>query len=194
MPANLAIGASFIVVTHRAGLSWTKLGLGRADVPRGLLIGLFAAIGIGVVIGIALAIPATRTFFESDAVADDDTASRWFVPLVRIPLGTAVYEELLFRAALFGLFLRLRGLITAIVGTSVLFGLWHIVPTLETTSGSALSIAGAVVGAVLFTGLAGVLFAGLRYWSRSVIAPILAHTASNSLAYAAALIALGLGD
>jgi membrane protease YdiL (CAAX protease family) len=38
------------------------------------------------------------------------------------------------------------------------------------------------------------LFGVLRTWSRSVIAPILAHTATNSLAYVAAILAIEVID
>jgi membrane protease YdiL (CAAX protease family) len=47
---------------------------------------------------------------------------------------------------------------------------------------------------VVVTTVAGIVFALLRVWSRSIVAPVLAHWATNSLAYAAALLALDLAD
>jgi membrane protease YdiL (CAAX protease family) len=47
---------------------------------------------------------------------------------------------------------------------------------------------------VVVTAVAGVIFAVLRVWSRSVVAPMLAHWATNSLGYAAAVLALEFVD
>jgi membrane protease YdiL (CAAX protease family) len=75
--------------------------------------------------------------------------------------------------------------------TSVLFGLWHIAPSLHTMSdnhvfkGEAGSVAGQVLlvlGAILVTSCAGLVFCWLRLRSGSLIAPILAHVATNGLA------------
>jgi membrane protease YdiL (CAAX protease family) len=86
-----------------------------------------------VVIGLGLLVPALESFFQDDGVAADSDIDRWFVPLVRIPLvriplGTAVFEEILFRSVFFAFVVRLRDVRTGIIATSIVFGLWHIVP------------------------------------------------------------------
>ena len=103
-----------------------------------------------------------------------------------------MFEEVLFRTVLLGALLTRWSTRTALAASSVLFGLWHVVPAWETTSGSVVATAGAIVGTVVVTTVAGLLFGGLRLRSRSVVAPILAHIGTNSFAYVAALVALDL--
>ena len=83
--------------------------------------------------------------------------------------------------------------------TSALFGLWHIEPTLSTMSdnrtirGASTTAGGqvlVVVGAVVTTFVAGLLFCWLRLRSRSLIAPILAHVSTNGVALVVAWFAV----
>lgn len=190
VPANLAVAAALVAGARWAGLEWDELGLDRAAVGRGALIGLAAVAVVALVIGLGLIVPAIESYFEDDGVAEDSTFERWFVPLVRIPLGTAVFEEVLFRSVLFAVAARLWGLRWAIASTSIGFGLWHVAPAWEASNGSVAATVGVIVGTVLITTVAGVLFALLRVWSGSVLAPVLAHWATNSVSYGAALLAL----
>ena len=189
VPANLALAATVVAIAAWGGATRSDLGLDRHDAPRGLAVGALAALAVGAVIAVAIAVPAMRSFFESDLVDDAGTAERWYDVLVRIPLGTAVYEELLFRSALFGLLLRVHGTRAAVVWSTALFGVWHIVPAWETADAGGWALAGTIVGTVLVTAVGALLFAWLRLRSDSVVAPILGHTATNSFAYVAAWIA-----
>ena len=85
-------------------------------------------------------------------------------------------------------------LTTAIVVSAILFGLWHILPSIGTHennpalggvvgSGRRGNILG-VLASVLTTTLAGVLFTLMRIFSGSVIAPMGFHWATNGLGYA----------
>jgi uncharacterized protein len=112
---------------------------------------------------------------------------------VRIPLATAIAEELTFRGALLGL-ARRRSPAAAVGWISLLFGASHALPTLQHYEGNPASglVADprkgrwvAVLVATLSTAGAGCLFAWLRLRSRSLLAPILAHAASNASAYLA---------
>lgn len=188
--ANLAVAAVLLALAWRAGLDADDLAVRPGDLGRGLLVGLGAATVIAAVLALALVIPALDGALESDDVLADSTTDRWFVPLVRIPLGTAVFEEVLFRSVLLAVAVRLWGLRRAVASTSILFGLWHVVPAWESSSGSAAATVGVIGATVLITTVAGVLFALLRVWSGSVLAPVLAHWATNSLSYGAALLAL----
>lgn len=190
VPANLAASGVVLLVGRRAGLSSEELGLSRGDVARGVGLGGVAALVVGVVLAVGLAVPSVEHHLADDVVAADSTGMRWFRPLVRIPLGTVLFEELLFRSVLYGLLLRRHGATAALVLTAVLFGLWHVVPAWETAEGTGLAVTGAVVGTVVLTAAAGALFALLRRWAGSVVAPMIAHVATNSLAYVAALVAL----
>ncbi len=189
VPANLAVAAALVALARTNGLSWDELGLHRDRILRGLAVGLASAAVVAAGLAVALVIPAAEAVLEAEAVRPASAFDRWFVPLVQIPLGTAVFEETLFRGVILAVLLRHHPPRTAIIATSVLFGLWHILPAWRTTDGSPFVVAGAVVGTVAVTTLAGLIFAALRVWARSLMAPILAHTATNSLAYTAALIA-----
>lgn len=79
--------------------------------------------------------------------------------------------------------------------SSVLFGLWHIRPTLGTLATNDLAEGawaqvGAVTAAVTLTTVGGLLFSGLRLASGSLVAPLIVHTAANSAAIVAAYLVL----
>ena len=79
------------------------------------------------------------------------------------------------------------------LASTLLFGLWHILPTLDTLEtnpagdvlDSPAGIGVAIAGAVVTTSIAGVVFAWLRLRASSVVAPIVLHLAINSSAYLA---------
>lgn len=194
VPANLAVAALLVALAFRAGLDREHLGLQREDVPRGLEFGLVAALLVAVVIATGLLFPPSSGLFEDGTVLDDSAFERWYLPLLRIPFGTAVFEEILFRSVILGALLVRLGRHRAVLVSAGLFGLWHIVPAWEGASGSAIAVFGEVVAIVGVTTAGGVLFAWLRLASRSIIAPILAHTATNSFAYIAAVLAVEVLD
>lgn len=117
----------------------------------------------------------------------------WHV-LGRIPLGTALTEELVFRGVLFAVW-RDAGPadVGAAVAASVAFGLWHIQPTIigvrmnDPDAGRA-KVLGAVAGAVIATTLAGLFLTWLRVEGGGLAAPILLHAGINATsAWAAAV-------
>ena len=75
-----------------------------------------------------------------------------------------------------------------------MFGVWHVLPTLESLAAnppddgdhSAAHKIGVVAGTVAATTAAGVGFSLLRLRSRSVLAPVIVHAAINSSAFIAA--------
>jgi CAAX protease family protein len=193
VPVNLLTGALLVCLALAAGASFGDLGLGRADASTGLRWGLAIAgvVAVGLAVGIAL--PPTRGLFHDQRVADLSGAGLAYEALVRIPLGTALFEEIAFRGVLLALLLRLTSTIPAVAVSSALFGLWHILPTISALRANDLAegIAatfGAVVGAVVVTGIGGVLLCALRLHTGSLVAPVVAHTATNSLAIAAAFV------
>jgi membrane protease YdiL (CAAX protease family) len=193
-PIKIGIVLAFVLWGRfGARLSWDELGLARAKVGAGFRIGCLAALVIGAAIVVLVAIPATRGYFQSKDVAADSTASHWLEPLVFIPLGTVVFEETIFRGVLLGVLLRMYSQRRAVVVSALVFGLWHIPPALTDASGkSAIAALGVVLGTIAVTAAAGIGFAILRVWSGSLIAPVFAHIATNSLAYVGALVALHL--
>jgi hypothetical protein len=102
---------------------------------------------------LAAALPMTRGFFDDARVpANADGWERLYQTLIRIPVGTVVFEELAFRAVLLALLCQRFSLNVAVALDSALFGLWHIVPTLSTATANGiegLARLGLVAGSVI---------------------------------------------
>ncbi len=189
MAVGLGLTGALAVVARLSGLSAADLGLARSTWPAGLRWGGACAAVAAAAYGTALLIPAAR-----DAVAGTGTSS-WaqtlLASLVVIPLATVIPEEFAFRGVLWGLLRRQSGRRVATAVSSAIFGLWHVLPSLAggaaneavdgVVGGGAAGVALRVVGTVLFTAAAGVLFCELRARSDSLLAPMLAHWAVNGL-------------
>jgi membrane protease YdiL (CAAX protease family) len=192
VPVNLAVAALTVLLAWWGGVGAADLGLARDRVGAGLRLGGgVAGLAAAVIVAGAL-LPWTRSLFEDQRIADIDGGGELaYQVLVRIPLGTVVLEEVAFRGVLLGLLSRWWSTGTAVAVSSLLFGLWHIHPTLDALSANELatgaaSRAGAVAGAVAFTAASGVLFCGLRLASGSLLAPMLLHAAVNGISTLAA--------
>lgn len=194
LPANLGAAAALVLVARRWGRSWSDLGLDPDDARRGVAVGAATIPLIAGALAAAAAIPTLRPYFQDDRVVDASPAEAARHLLVRVPLATALAEEVLFRGALFALFGAGAGRTGAVASTSLAFGIWHVLPALEShrsNPGAAEAAAplggpGAVIaGTVVATAAAGAAFAWLRLRARSVVAPVIAHAALNSLAFLA---------
>ena len=182
--------AALALIAWTAGATAADLGLGRTDLAAGVRYGAGAFGLVLLVLVVAAVIPATNGFLH-DSRAQISGGRLLFELFVSIVLLTAIPEEFAFRGVLLGSALRLWGPWRASLVTSALFGLWHILPTLHTMSdnrvfaGAAGTVAGqvlVVLGSVAVTFVAGLAFCWLRLRSRSLIAPIMAHAATNGLA------------
>ena len=190
------LGALALLAVGRvAGLSWASLGLSVSQLLPGLAYGAAAAGAIALVYVIGMALPMTRRAFL-DTRYQIPMRAAVLMSLVTIPLATVVFEEVAFRSVLWGLLEADHGAGVATALTSALFGLWHVLPALDVT-GTSTAISGGgrpprrrvlltILGTVLFTALAGVVFAELRRRSDSLVAPVLLHWATNGLAVVAA--------
>ncbi|MFC9324533.1 CPBP family intramembrane glutamic endopeptidase [Kitasatospora sp. NPDC057015] len=183
--------ALLLVVLRLAGGTWADAGLDRGSWGRGArwaaaLIGLVAAGYLA-----AALLPQTRELFTDRRTEGDSAATVAFQVLVRIPLGTVLLEEVAFRGVLYGLLRKEWDVRVATIGSSLLFGLWHVLPSLHLSEDkpaltplfghSAVGVVVVELGTVLFTGLAGVLFCELRRRSGSLLAPAGLHWATNAL-------------
>jgi len=182
--------AALVLIAWSTGATRADLGLEPADMPAGVRYGAGAAGIILLVLIVAAVIPAANGFLH-DSRAQISGGRLLYELAVPILLLTAVPEEFAFRGVLLGSAVRLWGPWRASLITSALFGLWHIAPTLHTMSGNAevasasASLAGqvlVVLGSVAVTFLAGLAFCWLRLRSGSLIAPVIAHVATNGLA------------
>jgi uncharacterized protein len=196
---NLLLCVVLIAVAFASGSGWRELGLGRDTFGSGLRWGL-GGVGVVVVvvaIGILLrdAIPLIDTLL-GDRRADLDDGQLAWAAFVRIPVGTALFEEIAFRGVLLASLLQVTSTPWAVTWSSLAFGLWHVAPTIVTLRINAVSPTstegiGAIVGAVALTTVAGVLFALLRLVAGSLLAPTLVHWATNSVGLVTAAL---LGD
>lgn len=191
-----AFGGSVILLAIGLldGNTWTDMGLGWAYLLPGLF---WAAVTIGGVTAVYLigaSFKKSRSAFHDERIGELTGARMMFQALIEVPFGTVLLEEIAFRAVLFSMLCRRYGLVWAIVISSILFGLWHILPSVGTHEQN--PALGSVVGegrkgnvlaialSVLTTTLAGVVFVGLRIISGSVLAPMGFHWATNGLGYA----------
>ncbi len=187
--------------------AYVPLNLGCASVVLGIGIVAFdldrTTLGlrwdgawVGAVLGLAAMLPVYgllafergRTLLRDRRLTAVHGAAAVYMIAIRIPLGTALVEELVFRGVLLGSLLH-AGAVQAVTVTSVAFGLWHIVPTMILARTNRLP--GVIVPAgVVFTAVAGVFLGWLRIETGSVFAPFLTHALVNSLGACAAMIAL----
>jgi uncharacterized protein len=185
---NVASAASLTALAMGTGCTVADLGLDRAHLLRGLRIGSVAAACCATCIGFAAALPTTRKFFLDLRLRDMSRKEALYHAGLRIPLATALTEEIMFRSALHALFARRHSLQRTLMWTSLIFGLWHILPTLDTVDREHASILTgdrartrplAAVGITGATAVAGLLFSSLRLRSGNVAASVLPHAAIN---------------
>jgi uncharacterized protein len=189
VPTNLATAAVVVFIALRLvtphDMGWTNWAKGAR---WGLVVTL---IGLGAYL-VALITPGLTELFN-DSRVDDGIPRLFYEVFIRIPLGTVLLEEVAFRGALPAVFEKHASRLHAVVMSSVLFGLWHVLPSLsladvnpvfEGLLGTGLAgKLGGVAIAVVGTFLVGLWLCFLRYRSGSILAPIIVHTASNAGGY-----------
>lgn len=188
--------AGFAVVGALSrGYTVSDLALSPGSVASGVRWGMISA---GVIIaGVILVavVPITRRFFSDDRFANISGGEVLYETAFRIPVVTALTEEILFRSVLLGILLTLAATQRAVLIQALLFGLWHVVTTLGDLSGNDVTGSlttwgrvGAVVATVVATGAAGVFFGWLRVRSGSVVAPWIAHVSFNAATFLAGVV------
>jgi membrane protease YdiL (CAAX protease family) len=184
-----------LLVGAMAGLTWPELGLGSNTLLRGTQVAVAAAVTVGIVYAVGVAIPFTRGAFR-DTRYRLGLRAALYTSLVVIPLGTVLFEEVAFRGVLWGLLDRDFGVLAASAVSACLFGIWHVLPALGLarthTSLPGHATAGrrrvgvTILATVAFTTIAGMVFAELRRRTGSLVAPIGLHWATNGLGVLAA--------
>ncbi len=190
--------AALVLVARTSGTTLADLGLRPSDAGSGLRWGALASGIVLVALAVAALLPLTSGALR-DARGNVGGAQLAYELVVDVLLLTAIPEEFAFRGVLLGSAVVQWGPLRGVLVVSALFGLWHVQPTLATmtdnpaVSGVSGSPAGrllVVLGAVAVTFVAGLVFAWLRLRSRSLLAPVLAHAATNGLGLAVAWFAL----
>jgi uncharacterized protein len=191
VPLNLTFAcATTLVAAATLGLSRSELGL-RGDITdAGVPLALVTVFAIG---AFAIAGSGHGHRIADKRVMDLRGSALAFYVLVRIPLGTAVAEEVVFRGVLLAAW-RDTGasMLLAAVCVSVAFGLWHVTPTIigirmNDLDASRRKVSVAVIGAVMLTMLAGLGLTWLRIESGGLVEPIVLHAGINSVGALAAV-------
>ena len=195
--ALAATGASVVAlgVARAAGVSWNGLGLDPSGAPRSAAVGVGAALPIAASVIAGSRHPVSGGYFADARVIGLDPRDAAYELFVRIPVVTAVTEEILFRSVLLGVAAEWLGARRAAVWTSLVFGVWHVVPALHShrhNPGAADAVDGRggraalVAGTVVATATAGLGLCAMRLRTKSVVAPIVLHTAINGVSFAVA--------
>lgn len=192
--ANGTATAVLLVVARASGLSRDDLGLSRGRLRAGVAWGGSAAAAVVAGLAAGLAIPSLRPLLRDARVAGSSDGTVAYRALLRIPVGTVLWEEVAFRGVLHAALDRALPHRAATAVEAALFGLWHVHPTLaalradggeRTTAGPSVAVLTGCAG----TAAAGLLLTRLRVRSGSLLAPALLHLAANSGGLLAAVVA-----
>lgn len=187
---NIGISVVAIIVGLAFGMNWANMGLDLSHILPGFFVAVVASIIITAGTVIIAAIPFLRHYFLGENLAQASGKLMAFEAAIRIPLGTALVEEILFRGILLGLLLLHHSTIVALIIAAVIFGLWHIFPTInqiEDNDSVAKALQdkkqrkyGSIIGVVAVTTIAGLLFGWLRIIAGGILAPWLVHWSINA--------------
>jgi membrane protease YdiL (CAAX protease family) len=200
VPWNLSMAFVLLGVAYRGGAGPVAVGLGIRHWHRPVGVGLLLAGGTALLFALGLFLPATQNAFVDSRIGDADAWQMLWVVLVQIPLGTVVLEEVAFRGvlpALMGASPAIRWRWVPVLGASVLFGLWHILPSIGIDNANA--AVGGVLGhnvvlttslAVIAMTIAGIAMCALARVGKGIKTTMLLHWATNSLGFFAAWLLL----
>lgn len=182
------------------GLDLNNLGLSQSNFVGGLLFGILFSLPI--VIGLPALVfnSRTRGYFTAKPSGFKNLRKALAELGIRVPFGTALSEEILFRGVLLGLLVYHFNSPVALIISSVIFGLWHVLPTLKDfeeidpmTSAVESKLprrSYAVLITFVATTLIGLLFGWLRLVSGSLVAPWIVHATINLLALGGGYLAI----
>ncbi len=126
---NVCATGAALAAAAASGLTAADLGLGREELRPGLRLGSAAAAATAGGWVLIAAVPATRPVLRDERIAGLSGRAVAYQVLVRIPLGTVLWEETAFRGMLQAALCRVMPGGAAIAVTSGMFGIWHIGPT-----------------------------------------------------------------
>lgn len=197
---NLLIAGGSIIYGIAIGLSFGAMGLAPSGLLKsGVLIAVFGGAAI-VVLAIGNLLPPVHKLFADGPSKRFSKREAAHELLLRVPFGTALSEEVIFRSVLLGILLGETTQTQALIVAAIAFGLWHIIPTLQTvrSNDAFKTMVGeqwrhhvfSVITTVLVTGVAGFMFGWLRVISGSILVPWALHTLINGFSIGNAYIGL----
>jgi len=170
-------------------LGWTKQNIGKSIIYG---LGVSALVMLPAMI-LAWLFPALTSNIKTPQLQAMARELFWWRLLVHIPVGTAFFEEMLFRGIFYGYVMKNNSQAKTVLVTSIFFGLWHIVPTLRVVSHdlvitSPLLFISLWLLFLLGTFVGGILFGWIRYHTQNIAGCIIAHALINMLSLAGAFL------
>jgi membrane protease YdiL (CAAX protease family) len=164
------------------GLSFASLGLTRRNAlaSAGAGAALAALVSIPVVLYFIFPVGVAEGSIDYEEVEDLSMGSFLLWAFFRQPVGTAIFEEVVFRGVLQGSMTRAFGTAKGILATAATFALWHVVinyRTIQDTNigDSAILSPLAQVGSIGGLVLGGLFLSLLRHRTRNLAGPIVFH-------------------
>ena len=171
-----------LFVIYKLKLMSSEVGISRQAVYSGIRVALPFMIAI-IISGIFL------FYFKKELFLDlrykQNLVDMLVKLLIILPITVVIIEELIFRGVIMAVLTQLFDLRSAVIASSLLFGLWHV----YSAGGIKLdilnlpfTIPGIAVSAVviLATSVAGLFFAWVRIKSDGIVASILVHWSLNA--------------
>jgi membrane protease YdiL (CAAX protease family) len=184
--ANCTVGVAVVLLARKVGLAPAEIGLSRRAWVPGWRWGAGVAVALSIAVALVILAGPARRFIADPAVLGSPAWLLAWQVLVRIPIGTALFEETMFRGVLYAAWRRLLVSWQAAVCASLPFSLWHVVVEFQRQARQAgeLGVAGLasilLVLCFLFAGGLGLCW--LRERTAGVIVPAIVHWAANSSA------------
>lgn len=189
--------AALALVTYlcwASGMSLRSIGLTSGN-PKKIL--MWSGGSVVLIFGLTVVAYWINSDWFQDDRYDKNLASTLLYIFIAIPLLTVFFEEFLFRGILWGYIRNHWDPLKATLGSSVLFGLWHVLAArgmdksflLDAGIPSAIAEPVLMIGTVIATSCAGIILCELRRRTDSLWVPVAVHWAINASAVAMAYLA-----
>lgn len=181
-PIFVGLVGSGVAVAAGILFGFGTIGLKPSDPLIALVWGLGAVVTTSIVGAVMLSRSSLRSGLADPRLASLTKAQAFVQIFLRIPVFTALIEELFFRGVLHAALMALYPMPVAIWLGAGLFGIWHIGPGLDRAESADKENGARVVHTVttvIGTTIAGVFLVWLRVETGSIWAPVAVHAAMN---------------
>lgn len=168
-----------------ANLNLGEIGLSRKNIKSGLKYGLLSLFIIAV--SFVIVFLFYGQLFK-DPRYHNSFYDTFYAIFILLPLKTVLFEELAYRGIGLALLLKIKeNKLFAVSISSIAFGIWHISSSIgvngyNITDNFSVTKSLFVGASVLATTAAGFVLCELRFRSKSLLAPIIAHWSINAVA------------
>jgi membrane protease YdiL (CAAX protease family) len=193
VPAGLAAAGVVALIALGSDATRDDVGFAADALPTAARFGLMLGVPIGTALMLGASSSRLARLYAEEEMAATGPVEALYQFGIRIPIATAAAEEIMFRGGLEALLRRRRSPGRAALVASVLFGAWHVLPTLDRMEagrplaamhdGSVLRKVVSVAVVVAGTFVAGLAFSLLRRQTGSILTPIIVHASFNGGGY-----------